>query len=154
MCKAHTTLAYCIAVPTPSLIYAADALPSLKPTLLSLDLLSLRRRDNTLKVQKHGDRDTALERMPVEVFEMIRREVVALELSAARLSVVEAILCDECHLLRHGELSTTEWKDLPPGDCDACLDGKWSFDGMRDNERLKVRPRLSLPSRSSHPFLP
>jgi hypothetical protein len=42
MCRAHTVVAYAISVSTSSLLHAADALPSLEPTLPFFELLAVR----------------------------------------------------------------------------------------------------------------
>jgi hypothetical protein len=138
MCRAHTVLAYAISVSTASLLYAADALPSLEPTLPFFDLVSLRIREGRLEAH-HGETNSAVQRVPIEVFEMIREELVLLELEQSRAVLVEQLLCDDCHLLHHSLISSLRWQDLPVEDCDFCHDRLASFEGIRDGSRLKVR---------------
>ncbi|GAA5885145.1 hypothetical protein JCM6882_007249 [Rhodosporidiobolus microsporus] len=143
MCKAHTVLAYAINVSTPSLLEAADAFPHLEPTLPFFQLISLRIREGRLQAQKDGAQ-SAVERLTDEVWQLIKREVVSLELTDARTALVEPLLCDECYLLKYDELKQEGWVKMCPGDCEVCLDRLNEFDGLRSDERQKrVRKLLT-----------
>ncbi|GAA6012664.1 hypothetical protein JCM10207_009074 [Rhodosporidiobolus poonsookiae] len=146
MCRARTVLSYSISVTTESLIYAADAHPSLEPTLPFFDLVSLRIRQGRLQ-----STSSAVKSVPVEVWELIKDELVQVELDVARFAFLEKLLCDDCHLLRHDELKYADWDILISGGCDYCLEGFWNEEGVDDNarkarlEKLLGRYELILP---------
>lgn len=83
--------------------------------------------------------------MPVEVFEMIRKEVVALQLADARAAIVERLCCEKCAL--DGK-AYTGWDDPDVLECAVCSDALDSFDGLHYGNRLDVV--LSILSASQH----
>ncbi|GAA5875287.1 hypothetical protein JCM8547_006889 [Rhodosporidiobolus lusitaniae] len=137
MCRAHTVLAFAICCSTPSLLEAADAFPHLRPALRFFDLVELRGRKGTLSF--------AQTRLTNEIFDLIRKHLVSTEIAAARLAIVEPLLCDDCHLLHHNELDQLSWVDLPlDRECERCYEKMWEFQGLEDSERAKrVRTLLS-----------
>lgn len=84
MCDAKTHLFYGLPVRTWSLVPAADAWPKLVKTLPFFDLLNLRIRSGTLQASKQdGTGSSAIERVPVEVWNVVKHKLVDLELQDA-----------------------------------------------------------------------
>ncbi|GAA5868234.1 hypothetical protein JCM8547_002287 [Rhodosporidiobolus lusitaniae] len=100
MCLSIASLVYGIPVRTSSLIFAAEAWPRLEKTLPFFDLVSLRISRGTLKVERQ-EGEAAVSLVPVEVWEMVKDEVVKIELWAAEMNFVkryfggEVLLKDE-----------------------------------------------------------
>ncbi|GAA6041297.1 hypothetical protein JCM8097_001324 [Rhodosporidiobolus ruineniae] len=102
MCCSITSLVYGVPVRTSSLVFAVDAWPHLEPTLRFFDLVSLRLRRGTLSAAAAGQiLDRAVERVPWEVWELVRHKLVDLELDEADKRFLEG---DEDDELR--------WRDL------------------------------------------
>jgi hypothetical protein len=78
MCKVTSTLSYGILVRVISLCIAAEQWDDLRPVLLTLDLIKLRRSNNTLRVEQESRSRTepALLKLPVEVWDAVRKEAV------------------------------------------------------------------------------
>ncbi|GAA5829131.1 hypothetical protein JCM11251_004135 [Rhodosporidiobolus azoricus] len=147
MCTAHTIIAYAISVSTASLLEAADAFPHLAPTLPVFQLISLRLREGRLQASAKDalSKASAVQYLPLEVWECIKREVISLELAEARRALIEPLFCDECYLLRNDELKQGGWGDLLQDACEYCLARASEFEGLRDNERQKrVRKLLNF----------
>ncbi|GAA5868238.1 hypothetical protein JCM8547_002289 [Rhodosporidiobolus lusitaniae] len=93
MCINSTSLFYGIAVRTWTLARAVDAWPSLEPAFLFFNLVSLRLRLGTLSVSSASSKTSAVERVPVEVWELMKEELVDLELAEAEKALIEEFCC-------------------------------------------------------------
>jgi hypothetical protein len=69
------TLFYGLWVKTWSLAFAADAHAKVKPTLLAVDLIVVRRRQGQL-VAEAQDSETTARDLPSEVWELVKQEVI------------------------------------------------------------------------------
>ncbi|BGP19015.1 hypothetical protein JCM10213_009276 [Rhodosporidiobolus nylandii] len=83
MCRAATSLVYGVPVRTSSLLFAVIAWPRLKRPFRFLDLISLRRRRDTFVTRTAEGTPSAVERVPSEVWDLIRHKLVDLELDKA-----------------------------------------------------------------------
>ncbi|GAA5885140.1 hypothetical protein JCM6882_007247 [Rhodosporidiobolus microsporus] len=77
MASATTTICYGVAVRTSSLLTAVEAFPHLQKSLSSFDLVSLRIKRGELKAESR-----AVERVPQEVWDQVKKEVVSEVLKA------------------------------------------------------------------------
>ncbi|GAA5871878.1 hypothetical protein JCM8547_003295 [Rhodosporidiobolus lusitaniae] len=93
MCINSTSLFFGVAVRTWTLARAIDAWPVLKPAFLVFNLVSLRLRRGTLSVFTETSKTSAIERVPVEMCELIKEELVDLELAEAEKKLVEGFCC-------------------------------------------------------------
>ncbi|GAA6039941.1 hypothetical protein JCM8097_002630 [Rhodosporidiobolus ruineniae] len=80
MCWSSATLFYGTFVKAIPLYVAAGAWDRAKPVLLALDLISLRRRNGTLRVKKRREGKAGAQDVPIEVWELVKQEVVDLEI--------------------------------------------------------------------------
>ncbi|GAA5829012.1 hypothetical protein JCM11251_004097 [Rhodosporidiobolus azoricus] len=95
MCHSVASLLYGQAVRTSSLLFAADAFPHLEPVFRFIDLVSLRLRRGRLEARAEGGEDhLAVEKVPAEVWELVRDKVVDLELEEAEQVFVDEALVE------------------------------------------------------------
>ncbi|BGP29404.1 hypothetical protein JCM10296v2_001143 [Rhodotorula toruloides] len=130
MCRAVTCLSYCIAVTTKSLLFAAEAYPTLESTLRFLDLVSLRVRRGSLQIRSTAAASApAIGRLPLELWDLLRHELVELELLQAERRIAWQLKCTYCQ-------ATSASKKLrwlfPQKEalCEACSDLERSFEGI------------------------
>ncbi|GAA5973282.1 hypothetical protein JCM11641_003050 [Rhodosporidiobolus odoratus] len=83
MCKARTNVLYGIAVRTSTLLFAIDAWPKLQGPLRFFGLLALRSRRRTFSAIGQ-----AIERIPLEVWDMIKLQVAGSEVNDAEEELV------------------------------------------------------------------
>ncbi|BGP05317.1 hypothetical protein JCM10049v2_001122 [Rhodotorula toruloides] len=142
MCRAVTCLSYCIAVTTKSLLFAADAQSTLEPTLRFLDLVSLRIRRGTLHIDGEGAASTsAMSRVPAEVWDVVRYELIDIDMRRAGQRLAKGWLCDSCIDFVPG--SQLVWDNSRPA-CDACCDLKADFAGINGYKRASLIQRVLL----------
>ncbi|GAA6026180.1 hypothetical protein JCM10207_001290 [Rhodosporidiobolus poonsookiae] len=99
MCNATAALGYGVFVRTATLAFAATAWPSLEPTVRFFDFLAFRQRTGTLQFSSpnRAPQRSALEKVPLEVWELIKQEVIDLELVEAEEKVLQRFAghCDQ-----------------------------------------------------------
>ncbi|GAA5905130.1 hypothetical protein JCM6882_000388 [Rhodosporidiobolus microsporus] len=103
MCYSHATIFYGLFVRSRDLCAASDAWPRLKPAFLGIDLILLRRSKGTLETEEGGAR---LSEVPGEVWAIVKRELIDVELAQAAQEMAAVTLCPEC------EAQGREPKDL------------------------------------------
>lgn len=122
MCSSTTTIFYGTFVKAIPLFLAADAWPKLKPAFRALDVISLRRSKGNLRFEQGK---TGVGKMPVEVMEMVKRELVQIETEDA---------ADELHdnfgrPCFDEETETCQRFWLPTG-CRRCRETLWQLGGV------------------------
>ncbi|GAA6041296.1 hypothetical protein JCM8097_001323 [Rhodosporidiobolus ruineniae] len=95
MCQSVSTLVYGVPVRTMSLLFAADAWPDLQPPLRFFALVSLRARQGAF-----CSTSSAVQSVPVEVWDLIRNELVSLELDDQECDFVQSMTSDDGHAQR------------------------------------------------------
>ncbi|ORY86048.1 hypothetical protein BCR35DRAFT_330741 [Leucosporidium creatinivorum] len=95
MCWSHATLFYGLWVTTASLDFAAAAHKATRPTILAIDLIINRRRRGNLEIEDQDEETTARE-LPEEVWELIKDELLGLEIESAEESRIDQFRCDLC----------------------------------------------------------
>ncbi|BGP00871.1 hypothetical protein NBRC10513v2_000995 [Rhodotorula toruloides] len=154
MCRAVTCLSYCIAVTTKSLLFAAEAYPTLEPTLRFLDLVSLRVRRGTLRVSSTAAASApAISRLLLELWDLVRDELVEVELFWAEQRIARGLLCSNCQGTVPPNVAVRWTFPQTAAACAACCDVQANFDGISDSESHKqslrrlFKPfRLCLPT--------
>ncbi|GAA6019548.1 hypothetical protein JCM10207_003739 [Rhodosporidiobolus poonsookiae] len=95
MAYGFSTVFYGAFVRALHLLAAAKAWPSLKPTLLAIDLISLRRNAGTLVVEDGAS--TSITRTPPEIWSKIKLALVDVELEDAYTSISrDDLWCEDC----------------------------------------------------------
>jgi hypothetical protein len=89
MCHSTTRLIYGITIKSWSLYIASLAFEKLIPVSLALDIIMMRYGNRTLEMVKEDC--TRRSELPVEIWEMIRKEVIALEIVAAETKELERV---------------------------------------------------------------
>ena len=89
MCHSTTRLIYGITIKSWSLYIASLAFEKLIPVSLALDIIMMRYGNRTLQMVKEDC--TRRSELPVEIWEMIRKEVIALEIVAAETKELERV---------------------------------------------------------------
>jgi hypothetical protein len=106
-----TTFGYGLTVRATELITAAQAWRSLEPIFQFFDLLFLRRRTGTLKIENEDSSKASLiQKVPVEVWEEVRKRAVLVEMEEKedeflrpfRIDCEDAEDCEDC---RRGKMS-------------------------------------------------
>ncbi|GAA5847073.1 hypothetical protein JCM3766R1_000604 [Sporobolomyces carnicolor] len=89
------TLVYGLTVRAVDLVFAADAWNRLRPTLRFFDLVFLRRRTGSLVAQSRRDKGDlrAITRIPSEVWEEIRYQLVQEEIGISQDTLLASVLC-------------------------------------------------------------
>ncbi len=100
MCHSTTRLSYGIIIKAWSLYIASLAFQQLIPVSLALKIIMMRCRSGALEMVK--DDGTRRYLLPVEIWEMIRKEVIALEIVVAETKELER-LCPPCPCGDHEE---------------------------------------------------
>ncbi|GAA5898864.1 hypothetical protein JCM6882_004017 [Rhodosporidiobolus microsporus] len=93
MCRNITSLVYGLPVRTYTLARAADAWPALEPAMRFFDLVSLRLRKGELEASRKADAGAAVERVPLEVWMLVRDELIDLELDKAERELIREFCC-------------------------------------------------------------
>ncbi|BGP05318.1 hypothetical protein NBRC10512_002238 [Rhodotorula toruloides] len=151
MCRAVTCLSYCIAVTTKSLLFAADAQSTLEPTLRFLDLVSLRTEQGTLKARLPRPLElkaSIVEQLPVQVWALIRRELVNLELERAEQRIADSLTCGDCRweMDEAGEVPRWNFPDFPEArHCYACWEFGEDFEGIKQTRLSTLISQLLRP---------
>ncbi|BGP37420.1 hypothetical protein JCM10449v2_001326 [Rhodotorula kratochvilovae] len=153
MAESNAFLAYGVTVTTESLPYAVAAWPKLQGPFTFLDLVQLRRSKGMLRTeQRETGLRSVVERVPSEVWDIVRHKVVDLELREAEIAHVKNSLCAICRAQPETEELT--WED--------CINVCWvdaddtpgvDFRGFAEERRLQVARSmlatfgLALPTR-------
>ena len=85
---------YGLHIQAADLIAAGEAFRQMGPTLHALDLIGRRRRQGTLVTATESG--TAVARVPVEVWGLVRLEIHSLGLARARRAVLDTVWCSDC----------------------------------------------------------
>lgn len=140
-----TSIVYGTAVRLSSLLFAADAFPSLEPTLRFFDLVSLRFRTGTLEFERRGGVEPAVSRVPPEVWQMFEEELVADELEEADNLFSDEVIGDK-HAGWTWEEVTVGWVEDTWGIADRL------YHNFRSSVFASARQAVRLPSsRASRP---
>ena len=75
MCTSETTICYGVVIRSWQLIVAAHAFVKFSPLLRGIDTVIFRQRNGTLRVKKRVQATKNMSDMPLEVLEMIRKEI-------------------------------------------------------------------------------
>lgn len=102
-----STLFYGILVATTTLIAAAESYAQLKAPLLGLDLIIKRRKLGELA----SSNSSKVVKVPEEVWEMTRKELIKIELHDANMRLKDLVRCDDCKevLKIQGEVADKDW---------------------------------------------
>lgn len=160
MCRATTHLFFGLPVRTWSLVPAADAWPELVKTLPFFDLINLRIRSGTFNASKPDDTvSSAVERVPIEVWDVVKHKLVDLELQDANDELMRDIRVNEWSCwgsgLRKpgkslaGSALPPFWTDIcsEAEPCDMC--GEESFDWLMESPWVRERGKVRAEDRSS-----
>lgn len=130
MCRAHTHVFYGVPVRAWTLIDAATAWPRLKPVLPFFGLVELRLKHGSLRT----DTPLAIERIPLEVWEIVKEELVRVEIASTSLAATSferACSFDgECCEFRDNLKGSQkpDWKALHSSEmCDMCIEALCGF---------------------------
>ncbi|GAA5885119.1 hypothetical protein JCM6882_007237 [Rhodosporidiobolus microsporus] len=93
MCRNVTSLIYGLPVRTYTLARAADAWPHLEAPMRFFDLVALRLCRGELNASRESGEQAVVERVPVEVWMLVRDELVDLELDEAEANLVKEYWC-------------------------------------------------------------
>ncbi|BGP37392.1 hypothetical protein JCM10450v2_001301 [Rhodotorula kratochvilovae] len=138
MAESNAFLAYGITVATESLLYAVAAWPKLQGPFAFLDLVQLRRNKGTLRAtQFQRDLHSVVERVPSEVWDVVRHKVVDLELREADVAHVQSLLCDEC--AQDHDADPLLWAEAI-ANCESSE--LWEFEGLARPEWREAADRL------------
>lgn len=94
MCTSTATLFYGLWVTTASLSFAATAHQRTRSPFCAIDLILLRRRSGSLKVDSDGA--NALVMMPPEVWGQVKQNLVLIEAHRAELKELDKLRCKAC----------------------------------------------------------
>jgi hypothetical protein len=129
MPASETTLFYGLWVTTASLNFAPTAHMATRPTVLAIDLIITRRRRGKLEIEGQDEKTKARD-LPEEVWEMVKREMIKLEIRAAKSAAILSLCCSSGASTRRLEKyrpgsrrydHDDEW-GLPQDECDVCCD--------------------------------
>jgi len=95
MCFSNATLFYGLWVTTASLNFAAIAHRATRPTILAIDLIVGRRRRGKLEIEGQDKKTTARD-LPEEVWEMVKNQLLGIEVRRAELDVLDDLRCEDC----------------------------------------------------------
>ncbi|GAA6006164.1 hypothetical protein JCM10207_000547 [Rhodosporidiobolus poonsookiae] len=149
MCLATASLSYSLLVRSATLDFAAQAWPPLKRTLPFFHQTAFRLRTGFLHTSspRREGHTPAVERVPVEIWEMIKHELIDLEAAAAEAKLVRrytSCCCDECQFER---APLTTWEELVSYHAEN--DPPWLVEDMLDwtnnwwvDERLELCTEL------------
>jgi hypothetical protein len=155
MCRAITCLSDCIAVTTKLLLFAAEAYPKLEPALRFLDLVSLRFRRGTLKVNDDDVESSisAIMQLPLELWDLVRYELIELEVFCAEQRIARGLLCADCQTtMAPNEKLRWRFPEKEPK-CDDCSDLECSFEGILNAQRETVSSARRVAQISADRFL-
>ncbi|GAA5885138.1 hypothetical protein JCM6882_007246 [Rhodosporidiobolus microsporus] len=152
MCRNVTSLIYGLPVRTYTLARAADAWPHLEAPLRFFYLVALRLRKGELSARRDDGQPAVVERVPVEVWMLIREEVVDLELAKAEEGLVKEFCCwcpywdDDAgeYVPKPEKRWADEIKKTWP--CETCGDQSlWDFRRIWGGDRLPLVEKLLQP---------
>ncbi|GAA5878001.1 hypothetical protein JCM16303_002812 [Sporobolomyces ruberrimus] len=92
MCISKATVAYGLTVRSASLVFASDAWTRIAEPFTFLDLLSLRRRSNTLRARR-----IAISKVPEEVWEEVRSFLVLVEIANSEDRLLDPVFRTDLH---------------------------------------------------------
>lgn len=144
MCYSRVRVFYGVFVRSSDLLYAAMAWENLQAPLLVLDMIGARRTSGTLKI---SGRSRIID-VPIEVWDLVKRELVKLELCDARTTFVQELLCGDCWR-EGGSRAPLDLYELI--DCDSCCDKIADSDGARGGLQRYDTARPFSFSLSPHP---
>ncbi len=99
---ASASLFFGLHVRVADTVAAGKAFDAIKPTLLGLDLIDHRRAAGSLA--RANRPAAAITRVPVEVWDSIRKEVIRLAVADGRRTVLELVHCKACAASATGEV--------------------------------------------------
>ncbi|GAA5898835.1 hypothetical protein JCM6882_004010 [Rhodosporidiobolus microsporus] len=144
MCRNVTSLVYGLPVRIYTLARAADAWPFLEPAYRFFDLVSLRLRKGEIRASGANGQLAVLERVPTEVWMLVRDELISHELEGAERKLIWEYCCWCTY--RHDDLSDpvfppgTTWAQVvqrsSPLQC-SCDDGMSEFKLLWEGKRLE-----------------
>jgi len=130
MCTAEATLAYGLTVPATAVYFAVKAWPRLKPVLRFFDFVFLRRRKGTLSILPESD---AVAKVPDEVWEEIRYQLVQHEIADSEDRLLGPLLCDSpiCPV-RPSISSMVRWRSFRKSGCTECRESfeEWTSEEL------------------------
>lgn len=110
-CEKTPENTYGLWVSVSSLAFAADAFKATQPQLLVLDMIMHRRQTSTLAFTSTA---RSIGCLPNEVIEMIRNELIGLEIDSAEQQAVKTINCGtarcNCKGCKDGHTFRTRWE--------------------------------------------
>lgn len=160
MSNVSTQLFFGVFVTTSSLYIASEAFKKVQAPFLAIQLILFRKAASTLEVQvKQDNSKLSLVNLPSEIWDMIKFELIGLELAESERELLDRFTCERCktmdRLYRQFRKSTkyqhpavTTWKDFPRDGCDACYDGfdsdlRWFERGLLGDLHVRI-PTLSF----------
>ncbi|CDR37022.1 hypothetical protein NBRC10512_002236 [Rhodotorula toruloides] len=155
MCRATTHIFFGLPIRTWSLVPAADAWPELVKTLPFFDLITLRILNGTFQATKRGGGSSVVERVPIEVWDVVKHKLVDVELQEANDRIMRDLevndwSCWGSGLRKPGKSLAGSalppfWTDIcsEADPCDMCSEPLfyWLMD-LRDDEHSKLRALL------------
>lgn len=87
---------YGVWINRPSIIICSSAHKALQDPLLALALISLRQENGTLRIDSHHR--ATIKSLPVELLQLVRRQLIAIEEQAAIETVTADVRCSACKL--------------------------------------------------------
>ncbi|GAA5885057.1 hypothetical protein JCM6882_007212 [Rhodosporidiobolus microsporus] len=143
MCRNVTSLIYGLPIRTYTLARAADAWPHLEAPMRFFDLVALSLRKGELSSRRDNGQQAVVERVPVEVWMLVRDELIDLELEDAEEGLVKEFCCscnyydsDTCTCIWPAGAS---WATEAPKhrDCDGFCEGAFGFSWLWQGARLE-----------------
>ena len=136
MAESNAYLAYGIAVTTESLLYAVAAWPRLQGLFTFLNLVAKRKAESSFQATNaRGTPHSAIELVPIELWDVVRHKLVDLELKAAEIEHVASLVCARC--VKRG-ISALDHNWTSAVDVVKCK--LWvEYDGLRNPAREQVR---------------
>jgi hypothetical protein len=127
------TFGYGLTVRGTGLITAARAWPALEPTLRFIDLVALRRRNDTLVVNGAGGKSIGnITKVPVELWGEIRKIIVNEKLTAVEIEVLEEnmTVCNEADCTACMPSRPDTWEEVRKAHKDPLKE--YEFDSLDD----------------------
>ncbi|GAA5929020.1 hypothetical protein JCM3775_006713 [Rhodotorula graminis] len=165
MTESNAFLAYGITVTTESLLYAVAAWPRLQGPFAFIDLVALRKLKGKLVVAPSQDMSqSAIEQIPLEIWGVVRHNVVDLELREAEVEHVEHYTCS-CFKGQGLKAEDLSWNDtvaacsdFPPGNVQDGLLMNRYLNSMyllcTSNATQTAPPESPFPSRQKPVYIP
>lgn len=152
MSTSSSRLIYGVLVSTWTLFVAANAYPKLLPPLLAIDLILARGGRGELERAEGHSKDAGVDDLPVEIWDLIKLELVKRQLCVTARSLLKTklrcegdmccgcrICCSRAHCTRFFD---GNWRQIrAPGDCEGCQDMVEDF-WAEDVRRLDAKGQI------------